>query len=162
VNLRPATLADIPIIMDLERTCATAAHWTENRYRQAVQPGQDYPPRLVLVVKASADSGAADGLSPERDLLGFLVARRAVSDWELENIVVAPAARRNGLGRRLMNALLSAACDTNSESVFLEVRESNVPARNLYQEMGFEQTGRRKLYYTDPIEDAILYRRKVE
>jgi len=162
VKLRSATAADIASIMDLERASPTAAHWTEAQYRQAVQPGQDYAPRLVFVVKASPDSGEGVGCSLECDLLGFLVARPVVPEWELENIVVAPAARRNGLGRQLVEALLSTAQNTKSESVFLEVRESNVAARNLYQKMGFEQTGRSKSYYADPIEDAILYRRKVK
>jgi ribosomal-protein-alanine N-acetyltransferase len=57
-----------------------------------------------------------------------------------------------------MDALLSAARETNSDSVFLEVRESNVAARSLYEKAGFEQEGRRKSYYTNPMEDAVLYR----
>jgi [ribosomal protein S18]-alanine N-acetyltransferase len=89
---------------------------------------------------------------------GFLVARHVASEWELENIVVAPLARRKGLGQQLLDALLVAARETNSSSVFLEVRESNAAARCLYEKAAFEQTGRRKSYYTDPVEDAVLYR----
>jgi ribosomal-protein-alanine N-acetyltransferase len=51
-----------------------------------------------------------------------------------------------------------AAKRTNSTSVFLEVRESNTAARTLYERAGFEQSGRRESYYTNPPEDAILYR----
>jgi ribosomal-protein-alanine N-acetyltransferase len=61
-----------------------------------------------------------------------------------------------------LGALLAAARETNSSSVFLEVRESNAPARNLYEKAGFEQTGRRKSYYADPAENAILYRFSLE
>jgi ribosomal-protein-alanine N-acetyltransferase len=46
--------------------------------------------------------------------------------------------------------------------VFLEVRESNAAARTLYENAGFEQTGRRRSYYTSPLEDAILYRRTLD
>ena len=56
-----------------------------------------------------------------------------------------------------MLALLVRTQNTNSESVFLEVRESNSAARSLYEKLGFQQTGRRKSYYANPIEDAILY-----
>lgn len=90
--------------------------------------------------------------------LGFLVARYIAPDWELENIVVDPNARRRGLGKHLLDALLAKARETNSESVFLEVRESNGSARALYESAGFHQTGRRKSYYSGPAEDAILYR----
>jgi ribosomal-protein-alanine N-acetyltransferase len=71
---------------------------------------------------------------------------------------VAHSARRKGLGTRLLDALLAAARETHSTSVFLEVRESNAAARSLYEKAGFNQTDRRKSYYTNPPEDAILYR----
>ncbi len=117
--------------------------------------------RLVLVADApfhfhSATDENAPGSSC--DILGFLVARHLAPEWELENLVVAPAARRQGLGQRLVHALLAMAAETNSQSVFLEVRESNAAARSLYEKTNFAQTGRRKAYYKDPAEDALLYR----
>jgi ribosomal protein S18 acetylase RimI-like enzyme len=57
-----------------------------------------------------------------------------------------------------LTALLDRARETNSERVFLEVRESNQAARAFYARLGFEQSGRRKLYYANPPEDAVLYR----
>jgi ribosomal-protein-alanine acetyltransferase len=145
VLIRSATLADIPSILQLERQSATAGHWTEEQYRQAFQ--RDGATRIVLV-------GAEDSTSPA----GFLVAQHVALEWELENIVVASTARRKGLGKRLLNELLAAAKKTNSTAVFLEVRESNAAARTLYEKTGFEQSGRRKSYHTNPSEDAILYR----
>jgi ribosomal-protein-alanine N-acetyltransferase len=141
--------------MSLERQCATAAHWTEAQYRQAFQ--RERMARLVLV--ADASEPVASGSDAGDGVLGFLVARHLAPEWELENIVVAPSARRQGHGNRLLNALLAAARETHNASVFLEVRESNAAARSLYERAGFEQTGRRKSYYTSPVEDAILYRR---
>ena len=163
VNLRSATAADISLLMELERACPTAAHWTERQYRQAVGGGSDSSERLVLVAEVSppAVSAAERGRDSGYGILGFLVARHLTPEWELENVVVAPAARRGGLGRQLLGALLAAASETDSEAVFLEVRESNTAARKLYERVGFEQTGRRKSYYTSPLEDAILYRRNV-
>lgn len=79
----------------------------------------------------------------------------------MENIVVCQAARRKGLGLRLLDTLLTNAKETNSAPMFLEVRESNTAARGLYQKAGFRETGRRKSYYTNPTEDAILYARNL-
>lgn len=90
-------------------------------------------------------------------MLGFLIAHHLHPEWELENLVVAPDFRRKGLATKLLAALLTRARETNSESVFLEVRESNQAARALYGSLGFEDSGRRKLYYTNPHEDAVLY-----
>jgi len=144
VTVRRATLADIPSLMHLDRQSPTAAHWTEAQYRQAFQG--EGPDRLLLVAESSLD------------ILGFLVACHVAPEWELENIVVAPTSRRKGLGKRLLDALLAAARETNSRAVFLEVRESNATARTLYEEAGFNLTGRRKSYYANPVEDAVLYR----
>jgi ribosomal-protein-alanine N-acetyltransferase len=94
----------------------------------------------------------------KKGVLGFLVAQHLAPEWELENIVVAPAARRKGVGKRLIEWLLEEARGAQSESVFLEVRESNTIARALYETTGFQQVGRRKSYYSAPSEDAILYR----
>jgi ribosomal-protein-alanine N-acetyltransferase len=90
-------------------------------------------------------------------LAGFLVARYLPPEWELENIVVAPAVRRMGIGRQLMDALVVQGRQTNGTAIFLEVRESNTAARGLYERLGFMETGRRKAYYANPSEDAVLY-----
>jgi [ribosomal protein S18]-alanine N-acetyltransferase len=158
VQNRPATIADIPSIMNLEQQSATAGHWTEEQYRQAL--AREGPERLVLVAEDFPLLASAPQTSThaETSPLGFLVAQHLPPEWELENIAVSPTARRKGLGKRLLDALLAAAKKTNSTAVFLEVRESNVAARSLYEKAGFEKTGRRKSYYTNPSEDAVLYR----
>jgi ribosomal-protein-alanine acetyltransferase len=150
LNIRHATPADVPILIGIERSSHTAAHWSELRYRQAIESEAEQ--RLVLVVEDAASPGK---------ILGFLVARQIAPEWELENIVVAAELRRNGHGRRLLEGLFEQARDTNSTRVFLEVRESNRAARALYEQIGFKQTGRRKSYYINPLEDAILYESKL-
>lgn len=145
-------------MMNLERTSPTAAHWSKQQYAQAFEVSGGAPKRLVLVAggasNSASDSPTADEENPP---FGFLVARFGAAEWELENIVVSPAARRRGLGLRLLDTLLTHAKETNGAPVFLEVRESNTAARSLYQKAGFRQTGRRKSYYTNPLEDAVLY-----
>lgn len=149
MKIHAATFDNVPSMMSLESACVTAAHWTKEQYQGLFTDG-NVPPRLTLVVEN-------EGEAPDSTLLGFLVARHLAPEWELENIVVALAARRTGVGKQLLEALLTAARETQSEGVFLEVRESNVAARGLYEKLGFVQTARRKSYYTNPLEDAILY-----
>ncbi len=84
-------------------------------------------------------------------ILGFLVAHRVDAEWELENIVVAEAARRRGVGTRLLEEFSRPCCARNMGSgIFLEVRESNLSARALYRKLGFQETGLRKSYYSQP------------
>jgi len=178
--IRLATPADVPSILDLERSSPTAARWTEQQYRQLfASAGAE---RLVLVAespfaanheatkyeatkheaaKYEDPNHAAAGPLSGPGILGFLIARHLAPEWELENIVVASPARRQRVGNRLLHALLAAAHETDSRAVFLEVRESNAAARALYEKAGFEPAGRRKSYYTNPPEDAILYRRNL-
>jgi ribosomal protein S18 acetylase RimI-like enzyme len=167
LNIRPAAAADIPAMLDLERQCFSTAHWSRQQYEDLFRPREDGPRRLVLVLDQTADgcvqhenkpgSEARPG-SPFSRTPGFLIAHHLPPEWELENVVVAPAVRRTGLATKLLAALLKRARETNSERVFLEVRESNHAARALYVGLGFEESGRRKLYYANPAEDAVLYR----
>ena len=156
--IRPATLADLAALIELDRACSTAAHWKEQQYRQALQPQPGDAHRVVIVADVAPLASSDAALKATAEISGFLVARHLAPEWELENIVVAPTARRIGLGTRLLSALLMKARETDSEAVFLEVRESNAAARLLYEKTGFELTGRRKAYYTNPAEDAVLYR----
>lgn len=148
--IRTAVAADIPNILDLERACDTAAHWTEEQYRQIFQAFEDNHERLLLI----AEDGA-------HGFGGFLVAHRVHQEWELENIVVVPDARRKGLATMLLRELVSRAQAARGEFVFLEVRESNAAARAFYVKAGFEETSRRKAYYANPVEDAVLYRLRI-
>ena len=138
-----ATPADIEAIIGLERATPTAAHWSHPQYEAIFQP--NVPPRLCLVVG-------------NRPVKAFLVAQTAGPEWELENIVVARAARRQGLGRELLRELLWQARQQHALAVVLEVRASNVAARALYQACGFVEAGTRSHYYQNPQEDAIMCR----
>ncbi|MBV8051356.1 MAG: ribosomal protein S18-alanine N-acetyltransferase [Acidobacteriaceae bacterium] len=93
---------------------------------------------------------------------GFIVGRAVGREWEIENIAVANAVRRKGLGLALLNGLIEVVRAQNSEAVFLEVRESNRAARALYEKAGFVGAGRRTRYYRNPDEDAMIYRLLLE
>lgn len=155
MKIRAATPADVPSIMDLELASPTAAHWSEGQYRELFQ-GASGTPRLILVAEQPAEERQGSQTSTRK--VGFLVARQVASEWELENIAVSPLDRRKGIGKSLLEALFSEARRAQSASVFLEVRESNHPARRFYEKAGFQQAGRRRGYYANPAEDAVLYR----
>jgi len=135
----------------LERSSDGAAHWSEPQYQSLIGAKSADISTLALVAEFRANP----------TVVGFLIARYVAQEWELENIVVAPEERGKGIGTRLMEELLARAQHANSEAVFLEVRESNSAAISLYGKLGFQQIGRRKSYYNNPVEDAILYRRNI-
>lgn len=165
MKIRAAAAVDIALMIELERSSSTAAHWSEQQYLDAFEPPNPGCERLALVAEAASGGTAKAEAKVENTarssqvstLLGFLVARHISPEWELENIVVAEQARRNGIGAALLRALLDRARQTSGKQVFLEVRDSNVAARKLYEKAGFRESGRRKMYYSDPSEDAILY-----
>jgi len=142
--IRPATPADIPAMMRLVNHSATAAHWSRAQYDRLLSEGT--PRRVALVIEEEAI------------LQGFLVAHEVAGEWEIENIAVAGAARRRGLGTRLLGEFVKLVQAEGASAVFLEVRESNRAARLLYEKWAFEESGRRSSYYAQPQEDAIIYR----
>jgi ribosomal-protein-alanine N-acetyltransferase len=144
LHIRRATAADIPAIIALEKSVALAAHWSAEQYENTFSA--EAPSRVILIIEEEA--GAQ----------GFLIGRALDKEWEIENIAVAALAQRHGLGTRLLGEFLGLARERDAKAVFLEVRESNLAARQLYEKWAFLESGRRKLYYRGPKEDAILYR----
>jgi ribosomal-protein-alanine acetyltransferase len=169
--VRTATLHDIPAILQVEQSCATAAHWSAEQYRRAIERVDNAPERLVLVAESedrlhrkvktpTLPQKRRPGWGNQQGQgtpVGFLVTRLVEREWELENLVVSPACRGQGVGSRLLDALFERVRATNGKAIFLEVRESNGAARRLYERGGFRESGRRRRYYSDPVEDAVLY-----
>lgn len=137
--VRPATAADLSRMMEIARHAVTAAQWSRPQYEQAFTSG-----RLIMVIEE--DSA----------VVGFVVGRGAAGEWEIENIAVTGTARRRGLGSRLLGEFLHHIRSSGAAEVFLEVRESNRAARKLYEKWAFIEAGRRKSYYQDPQEDALV------
>jgi ribosomal-protein-alanine acetyltransferase len=143
VPVRPASPTDIPALHALAQNSPTAAHWSQKQFAEVFTG----PPRTVLVFEEAAT------------IHGFLVARIANPDWELENIVVAQSHQRRGLATQLLRTLMAHAKSSGAANVILEVRASNETARAFYEHHSFCEVGRRPNYYTTPTEDAVLYRR---
>jgi len=138
-TIRSAVLDDVPALLAIEQEAASAAHWTREQYAGLVESG------VVLVADEAGN------------VSGFVCAKHVAGDWEIENMVVSEKGRRRGIGDALLGELLRRLLSDAEGAVWLEVRDSNQPARSLYLKRGFRETGRRRKYYKDPVEDAVLY-----
>jgi ribosomal-protein-alanine N-acetyltransferase len=96
------------------------------------------------------------GLIVDNDLAGYLCFWMFDNEIQVIDIAVHPQRRKQGFGRYLLTALIETGISKGIRTVWLEVRTSNLPARRLYDSLGFRETGRRGRYYTDTQEDAII------
>lgn len=139
-----ATADDLPVIAEIERE-TFADPWSRGAF--AGMLGQ----RGVYFAVARPAPGAAP--------VGYVVAIHAGGEGEIANLAVTQASRGCGVGTALVEASLAEARRRQCGTLFLEVRESNAPARRLYARHGFEEVGRRRGYYRHPTEDALVLRR---
>ncbi len=129
----------------------------------AIESEAHVVPWSLASLQSSADKRhTSTVLLIDEQVAGYIVMMHNIDDWELLNVTVAPELHRLGLGRQLLTLGIDAARAANTDSVFLEVRQSNVSALALYQGSGFVQVGVRKDYYrTNQLsvqEDALLMR----
>ena len=96
------------------------------------------------------------------EILGFLALRCAAGCAEILNVAVAPHRTRQGIGRALLRHLEEALHRDGIETLFLEVRASNEPARRLYEASGYRVAGVRKIYYVNPTEDALIMKKELK
>lgn len=88
---------------------------------------------------------------------GYIGSQTVLGEADMLNLAVAPKYRRQGVGRKLVEELVT---KLDAHCLTLEVRFSNQPAQTLYESMGFVQVGRRKNYYEKPREDALILRKE--
>jgi [ribosomal protein S18]-alanine N-acetyltransferase len=89
-------------------------------------------------------------------IVGMIVAWLLVDEMHIATIATHPDFRRQGIASRLLSHTLLHALEEGARSSFLEVRESNTVAQEMYRKFGYEMAGRRRRYYRDNDEDAIL------
>ena len=151
VKIRPATLGDLPAVLELERSVIEAPHWGENEYRAALGGVAGEGLRRCFLVADQA--GELDGFA-----VGKAIGAGEDAQAELESVAVADGARRRGVGRALCEAVFMWCRREGASEIELEVRSANASAVALYEKLGFELVGRRKGYYRDPTDDALLMR----
>jgi len=147
VRVREAGAADLAGVLALERDVAEAPHWAEGVYREIVS-GSGIP-RCLFVAEA-------EGL-----LLGFAVGVVTGDSAELESVAVRGDARRRGVGRALCDAVAEWCRSQGATALELEVRAASAGAMALYEGLGFVSVGRRREYYREPVDDAVLMRLKL-
>ena len=140
IRIVPMTAAQLPQVTALEERCFPADPWSESVFEAALSS----PNTAVLL--AQGEDGA---------ILGYAVLSVVLDEGNLDDIAVAPEARRCGVADALLATLTRYGRDTLA-FLTLEVRASNLPAIALYEKHGFVPVGRRKDYYSAPKEDAIL------
>ena len=91
---------------------------------------------------------------------GYVGSQTVCDETDMMNVAVTADYRRQGLGEKLVLALEEELKAMGSQCLTLEVRDSNTPARTLYEKLGFQQIGLRKNYYRNPKEDAYILRKE--
>jgi ribosomal-protein-alanine N-acetyltransferase len=150
LTIRRCLPTDIEPIAAIERA-SFSDPWSFETFSAALA----LPHLRFLVAEETAGAGGVG----RPTLLGYVVALVMADEGEIADVAVAPSARRRGVARALLERMMAEAVDAGVRALYLEVRESNAAARALYGSLGFSQVGRRRGYYQQPSEDALLLRR---
>ncbi len=134
------TLADLPAVQAIERESFTTP-WPPHAYRTELETN-----RLAHYIVARSD----------REVIGFAGMWLMVDEAHITTFAVRSDWRRQGVGERLLLALIDLARARGAHEATLEVRPSNTPARRLYEKYGFRPVGIRPRYYSDNNEDALI------
>lgn len=139
--IRRMRSADLVRVMQIELATFTMP-WSESTFRG-------------LLRRSDSDLFVAE---VRGEVAGYTVFWAVTDQGELGNVAVAPDFRGKGIGRLLVDAVLDVATERGVREIFLEVRKSNEGAQNLYKTFGFYEVGKRKNYYLEPVEDALVMR----
>jgi [ribosomal protein S18]-alanine N-acetyltransferase len=142
-EIRRLTYADLPQVIAIERR-AFPTPWS----------------LAMFVLELSKPSGICLAALEDGAIVGYLVCSRYDTVWHLMNVAVEPRRRRDGIASALLERLFEEA-DKPNEQYTLEVRTSNDAAIRLYERFGFRAAGRRRAYYHDNREDALIMWRTV-
>jgi ribosomal-protein-alanine N-acetyltransferase len=136
ISIRPLKLSDLPEILKIEKS-SFSDPWSVDSFRSVLTSGY-----YINI-----------GVFKER-LIGYFIGQFIVDELHIFNIAVDPEYRRTGIAALMIDAL-TMVFEDKLDTIFLEVRESNIAALNFYKKLGFETVGKREKYYKDG-EDALL------
>ena len=137
---------DLLEVVEIERESGVSP-WGWNAYHRELQ-SEDR--RLMLVARLVPNSHFSKALA------GYVVGRLATDELHINNIAVRDEYRRTGLATALLSQVLNEAKTYKAAKAYLEVRASNTAAQSLYEKCGFCVVGRRRNYYSNPPEDALI------
>ena len=137
----PMTAAHLDAVAALEKICFPEDPWSRRLFGEALK---------------NVNTSSLLALAEDGSVLGYLLFTAVLDEGGVDNIAVAPAARRQGIASALLEAFHRYGREHGLASLFLEVRPSNTGAAALYEKLGYREVGRRKNYYLSPKEDAIM------
>ncbi len=140
VDVAPMTAADIPAVVEIERR-SFPTPWPRDAYHHEL----DHNRTAVYMVARRDDA-----------IVGYAGMWVVMDEAHVTTIAVDPPARGQGIGERLLIALIDRASERGARWIQLEVRRANVVAQNLYRKYGFRDVGVRRHYYSDNGEDAVV------
>ena len=140
LTIRKMTVEDVPAVVELDQK-SFSLPWPERSFRFELT---DNPASRCWVAEL-------DGR-----IVAMIVVWLIVDEAHVATVATHPDYRRQGIGRRLLAYALRQLIQDGARSSFLEVRVSNLAAQEMYRKFGYEVTGRRRRYYRDNDEDAIL------
>ena len=138
--IRKMTLEDVPGVIDLDQK-SFSLPWPERSFR------------FELTANSASRSWVAD---LDGKIVGMIVVWLIIDEAHVATLATHPDFRRRGIAKKLLAHALRNLMDDGARSSFLEVRESNIAAQEMYRKFGYEASGRRPRYYKDNDEDAIL------
>lgn len=144
MQIRQMIVGDVDGVMGIEAACLSP--WSR------AQVSEELDKQAGLALVAVTSSGVVRGWC-----CGLL----AALDAELLKIAVCPTLRGQGVATDLFNKLCCVFAARGGEQIFLEVRSQNLSARKFYVKQNFQEAGRRKNYYKEPVDDAIIFVRKL-
>ena len=140
MEIRRMTLDDIPDVIELD-TLSFSLPWPERSFR------------FELIENPASRCWVAE---LDGRVVGMIVAWMLVEEAHIATIATHPTYRRQGVAKKLLTYALRYMSKEGAITSFLEVRENNIVAQEMYRKFGYEEVGRRRHYYKDTNEDAIL------
>jgi [ribosomal protein S18]-alanine N-acetyltransferase len=140
LTIRKMTLEDVPSVIDLDQK-SFSLPWPERSFR------------FELTANPASRCWVAE---LDGKIVGMIVVWLIMDEAHVATVATHPDFRRRGIGTKLLSHALRQIMEEGARSSFLEVRESNFSAQEMYRKFGYEASGRRPRYYKDNNEDAIL------
>ena len=141
---------DLLEVVEIEETCGLS-RWGWEAYHNEIAEGRG---ALMLVARSGQTRLEAERAAEK--IAGFIAARFTGDEVHINNVAVRAQFRLRGIGQTLLGSVLEEGALMGARSAILEVRAGNLAAQALYQHAGFRVVGRRRGYYADPPEDALV------
>jgi len=146
---------DLLEVAEIEELSALSA-WGWDAYHKELQSPEDV---IMLVARSEL---AESNPNQDTAVAGFIISRLVAGELHINNVAIRPECRRQGIATHLLEAVLREGRRSSARMALLEVRAGNSAAQGLYRRCGFQVTGRRRRYYNQPAEDALLMSRLLE